>query len=93
VLRPGAAARRKDAERRRELRDRAAPLVRMLMASRAGDVIRTLMKAHADGDAEATGRLRTAGNHHPDADVRTAMEFFLGLPPADAAYLAEELGR
>jgi CRISPR-associated protein Csx10 len=93
VLRPGAAARRKDAEHRRELRDRAAPLVRMLMASRAGEVIRALMKAHADEDAQASGRLRTAGSHHPDADVRTAMEFFLGLPPADAAYLAEELGR
>ncbi|MGH3285786.1 MAG: hypothetical protein ACRDPD_14050, partial [Streptosporangiaceae bacterium] len=93
VLRPGAAARRKAAEDRRKLGDQAAPLIRMLMAARTGEVIRMLMKAHADGDAQASGRLRTAGNHHPDADVRAAMEFFLGLPPADAAYLAEELGR
>jgi CRISPR-associated protein Csx10 len=93
VLRPGAAARRKAAEHRRMLRDRAAPLVRMLVAARAGELIRMLMKAHAGGDAQASGRLRTAGNHHPDADVRTAMEFVRGLPPADAAYLAEELAR
>lgn len=93
ILRPGAAARQKAAEDRRMLRDRAAPLVRMLVAARAGEVIRMLMKAHADGDARASGRLRTAGDRHPDADVRAAMEFFLGLPPADAAYLAEELAR
>jgi CRISPR-associated protein Csx10 len=93
VLRPGAAARQKEAHHRRKLRDQTAPLVRMLMAPRAGEMIRTLMRAHADGDAQATGRLRTAGNHHPDADVRAAMEYFLGLPPADAARLAEELGR
>lgn len=93
ALRPGAAARREEAGHRRKLLDKAAPLLRMLMAPRAGDVIRTLMTAHADGDGQATGRLRTAGSRHPDADVRAAMEFFLGLPPADAAYLAEELGR
>jgi CRISPR-associated protein Csx10 len=93
LLRAGAAARQKEAEHRRKLRDQTAPLVRMLVAARAGEMIRTLMKAHAGGDAQATGRLRTAGDHHPDADVRGAMEFFLGLPPADAARLAEELGR
>jgi CRISPR-associated protein Csx10 len=93
ALRPGATARRTAAEYRRRLRDLAAPLVRMLMTARAGEVIRTLMKAHADGDTQASGRLRTAGNSHPDADVRAAMGFFLGLPPADAAFVAEELGR
>lgn len=93
VLRPGAAARQMATEHRRRLRDQAAPLVRMLMTARAGEVIRTLMKAHADGDTQASGRLRTAGTSHPDADVRAAMEFFLALPPADAAYLGEELGR
>jgi CRISPR-associated protein Csx10 len=93
VLRPGAAARQQAAEHHRKLGDQAAPLTRMLMAARAGEVIRTLMKAHAGGDALATGQLRTAGNRHPDSDVRAAMEFFLRLPPADAARLAEELGR
>jgi hypothetical protein len=64
VLRPGAAARQKEAGHRRKLGDQAAPLVRMLVAPRAGEMIRTLMRAHADGDAQATGRLQTSVLRH-----------------------------
>lgn len=93
VLRPGIAARQQEARRKKNLRDKAAPLVRVLADARLEERIRALMRAHARGDAQATGQLRATVGRHPDADVRAAMEFFLGLPPADAAYLAKELGR
>lgn len=93
VLRPGAEARDQQARHQRKLRDTAAPLVRVLVGQRVGERVRALMKAHAGGNMQATAQLRDTVGRHPDADVRTAVEFFLGLPTADAMYLAEVLGR
>jgi CRISPR-associated protein Csx10 len=93
VLRPGAAARQQEARRKQQLRDNAAPLIRVLADARLESRVRTLMRAHAQGDTQATAQLRATVGRHPGADVRAATEFFLKVPAADAAYLAEVLGR
>ena len=93
VLRPGRAERERDARHRRELGDKAAPLIRILIDERLGARLRSLMREHAGGNTQATAQLRGTANRHPDTDVQAAMTVFLALPPADAAYLAEELGR
>lgn len=93
VLRPGAEAHEQQAEHLRKLRNTAAPLVRVLVGQRVGERVRALMKAHAGGDMQATAQLRDTIGRYPDADVRTALDYFLGLPTADAMYLAEVLGR
>lgn len=97
VLRPGRAALQARADRRRKLRDDAAPLVRVLSRAETGERWRTLMRAHASGDAQAQAPLRGVADKHPEPDVRTAMTVFLGLPPGEAAdvlsYLEGMLGR
>lgn len=51
------------------------------------------LRAHAGGDDRATAWLRRLTAQHPAAEVRAALDFFLGLPSADAAYIAGELSR
>ncbi len=93
VLRQGRTARETEARRIRELTDSAAPLRRIQPHPRAWQKMLELMTAHAAGDTGATEALRRLGSGHPDADVCAAMDFFLGLPPRDAARVAEVLGR
>jgi CRISPR-associated protein Csx10 len=93
ALRPGRIARDAEARRIRELTDSAAPLRRIQTRPRAWQKMLELMTAHAAGDTGATEALRRLGSGHPDADVHAAMDFFLGLPPQDAARVSEVLGR
>lgn len=94
VLRPGAAERRRAADNSNKRRARTAPLNRLLIGNaRVANLIRELMKAHAGGNPAAAARLRQAAKGQGDADVATAMEFFLGLPLEEAKELAEVLGR
>jgi CRISPR-associated protein Csx10 len=51
------------------------------------------LRAHAGGNERATAWLRRLAAEHPDAGVRGGLEFFVGLPAADAAYVAGELSR
>lgn len=50
-------------------------------------------QAHVRGDDRATAYLRRLSADHPAAEVRAAIEFFLGLPPEDAAYVIQDLSR
>lgn len=95
ALRPGAKALREEADRQKKLKDKTAPLLRItiLAEPEREKRVRALMKAHADGDPQAAARLRDEAARQGDADVRTAMESFFGLPSQDRAYLARELGR
>jgi CRISPR-associated protein Csx10 len=91
-LRPGKAERDAEASRLRKLKDGTAPL-RRLQPRPTWPMLLQQMAAHAAGDKAGTEWLRRLGGGHPDADLRAAVAFFLGLPPRDAAYVAEELGR
>lgn len=51
------------------------------------------LRAHADGNERAALWLRRLAAGHPDAEVRAGLEFFLGLPRADAAHVVRELSR
>lgn len=51
------------------------------------------LRAHARGDQRATSWLRRLAAQHPAAEVRASLGVFLGLPTADAAYVAQELSR
>ena len=93
TLRPGRVARDQAAIGLKKLTETAAPLTRLRVRPKAWETMLDLMRDHADGDTQATGRLRRLGASHPDTDFRAAMEFFLGLPPGDAAAVAEVLGR
>lgn len=94
VLRPGADAREKETSRLRGIRNKTAPIVRLVLGSEdALERVRGLMRAHADGDQRARELLRREAVSQGDADVGKAMEVFLGLPDVDAAHVAEELGR
>lgn len=91
--RPGRAAHQARERHETWLRETAAPLVRLLIRPQTGSRWRVLMREHAAGDALATARLRGVADRHPDQDVRAAMDFLLGRPARDAAYLAEVIGR
>lgn len=93
TLRPGRIARQAQADELKKLTDKAAPLRRIQARTGTWKAMLALMQAHAARDTQATGRLRRLGTSHPDADVRTAMEFFLGLPPRDATRVVEVLDR
>ncbi len=92
-LRQGRIAREAEANELKKLTDEAAPLRRIQARPPTWQAMLTQMRAHASGDTAATERLRRLGSGHPDADVRVAMTFFLGLPPRDAARVAEVLSR
>lgn len=92
-LRPGRLAREAAAGALKRLTDKVAPLTGLQVRPQAWQAMLALMTAHARGDAEATVRLRRLGASHPDETFGAAMEFFLALPPADAARVAEVLGR
>lgn len=92
-LRPGRIARQADADELKKLADKTAPLRRIQARADTWKAMLALMRAHAAGGAQATERLRRLGASHPDADVRAAMEFFLGLPSRDAARVVEVLSR
>ncbi|MGH3252490.1 MAG: hypothetical protein ACRDOI_40620, partial [Trebonia sp.] len=95
VLRPGKAEHDAEAARLRHITDRAAPLrgLPVRISADAWREVLSLMRSHAAGDARATERLGRAFAGHQDAGVRTAMTFFLGLPPRDAAHVAQDVSR
>lgn len=94
-LRPGKAERDAETARLRDLTDRAAPLRGLPVRISADEwqAVLDLMRSHAAGDTAATERLSRNFASYPDGGVRTAMAFFLGLPPQDAAHIVQELSR
>lgn len=87
----GRAARDIEASRCRELVNAAAPL-RGLAVTQPGIWTELLerLAAHAAGDQAATDRLRRMAGQL-DRHTAAALTAYLGLAPADAAYVAEEL--
>jgi CRISPR-associated protein Csx10 len=103
-LRPGRAEREavQDAEAARttDLMVRVVALPRLRFDARTGQLdpkgwrtVLSVLRAHAEGNERAAIWLRRLAAGHPDAEVRAGLEFFLGLPLADAAYIAQELSR
>jgi CRISPR-associated protein Csx10 len=94
-LRPGKAERDAETARLRRLTDRAAPLrgLPVRLSADGWQAVLALMRSCAAGDTQAAERLGRTFAGYPDAGVRTAMTFFLGLPPQDAAYVVQELSR
>lgn len=95
ALRPGKAERDAETARLRRLADQAAPLrgLPVRLSADTWQAVLNLMRSHAAGDAPAAERLGRNFARYPDAAVQRAMTFFLGLPPQDAAYVVQELGR
>jgi CRISPR-associated protein Csx10 len=91
-LRPGKAERDAERKRLKGLADRCAPLNR-LRGRPLWPRLLTEAKAHAAGDAAASSWLRRLADSPVDRDVKQAVVYFLGLPAADAAYVAEVLSR
>ena len=92
-LRPGRTARTAEANMLKNITDKAAPLRRIQTRPQTWQAMLVRMRAHAAGDTAATELLRRLGSSHDDADVRAAMNFFLGLPPRDAARVTEVLSQ
>jgi CRISPR-associated protein Csx10 len=92
-LRRGKLAGDAENQHRRELMDKAAPLRRLEVQFPASwPRLAAAFTGHASGDRDSADTLRRVAASHPDADVRAAIEVFLGLPAGDAAYVAGELG-
>lgn len=94
VLRPGKAERDAEAARLRGLSSRAASLRGLPLRIKAQwPEVLNLMRSCAEGDARAAELLARNFARFPDPPVQRAMTFFLGLPPADAAHVVQELSR
>lgn len=103
-LRPGRtereAAQNEETVRTTALMVRVVALTRLRFDSRTGQLdakgwrtALSALRAHASGNERAAMWLRQLAAGHPDAEVRAGLEFFLGLPLTDAAYIAQELSR
>ena len=94
ALKPGRRARDTETRRLRALMDTVAPL-RGFPVRFPGQWAPLLagMTAHANGDPDATGRLRRVAAAPPDAGIGAALQAFLGFSPHDAVYVAGELTR
>jgi CRISPR-associated protein Csx10 len=104
LLRPGGterdAAQAAEAARFTTLMARVVELPRLRFDPRTGlldpDGWRnalSAMRAQARGDERAATWLRRRAGEYPAAEVRAGIDFFLGLPAADAAYIVQELSR
>jgi CRISPR-associated protein Csx10 len=95
-LRAGKKERDAEIAHRRHVANQAAPLRRLpfqFKNARAWETLRDLMEKHANGDLRAAEPLRSFAERQPDAQVRTAMTYFLSLPPGDAQYVVAEVTR
>ena len=103
-LRPGRAERdaiqNAEAARTTVLMARAVDLSRLRFDPRTGQVdakgwrtVLSVLRAHADGNERAIVWLRQRAAAYSASEVQAAIDFFLGLPAADAAYVVQELSR
>jgi CRISPR-associated protein Csx10 len=95
ILRMGKAERDAQAAHLRRIANQTAPLqgLPVRVSAQAWQVLLNLMESHANGEAQAADRLRRFSTSQPDAAIREAMAFFLGLPQEDARHVVAGLNR